>query len=153
MWKFCSKICDITKFEVNLLVMLLVMLLQVCLCLLLYTYLYYAYFRGLACLYCQRSLNCFYNAYTVYCSCILILSKEYQLLLQCKLFSQWLYLFILLKKSYVIASTMDIPFSAYACLNCQKHLNCFYCLVLMRTYTVKCLNCFYHAYKKSLRSL
>ena len=31
-----TKICDITKFEVNLLVMLLVMLVQVCLCLLLY---------------------------------------------------------------------------------------------------------------------
>ena len=129
----CSKICDITKFEVNMLVMLLVMLLLVCLCLLLYTYLFYAYFRGLACLYCRRSLNCFYNAYTVYCSCILILSKEYQLLLRCKLFSWWLYLLILLKNSYVTASTIVLIFGAYACLNCQRRLNCFYYLVLMPT--------------------
>ena len=90
MWKFCSKICDITKFEVNLLVMLLlsyaassVLMSASVICI--HTFIMStlevrpAYtvkdvstastlvilFIAFACLYCRRSLNCFYNAYTV----------------------------------------------------------------------------------------
>ena len=129
MWKICLKICDITKFEVNSLLMLLVMLLQVCLCLLLYTYFCYAYFRGYACLYCQRSEKSqLLLLYTVYCLCLHILSKKSQLLLQCKLFS------------------------GCACLYCQRSLNCFYNALLFSAYACFCLycqrslNCFYNAY-------
>ena len=59
-------------------------------------------FSAYACLYCLRSLNCFYNV-----NCLVVV-PAYTV------------------KEVPTASTMVILFSAYACFNCQRSLNCFY---------------------------
>ena len=67
-----------------------------------HTYALLLLFSAYACLYCLRSLNCFYNV-----KCLVVVPAY-------------------IVKEVWTASTMLILFSAYTCLNCQRSINCFY---------------------------